>query len=121
MEVSRAGFSLNRNSAPAPACTAAITAASAPAAVCARSRSPVSTGPSSARIWEATSDGLLVIKGSAKCLGGAIPRADQSNNLAQNRKALSTLGVNSADSWQIAMITPAERDPKIAENDFVPS
>jgi hypothetical protein len=35
------------------------------------------------------------MNGSAKCLSGAIPRADQINNLAQNGKALSTLGVNS--------------------------
>src|SRR5712671_5162399 len=68
IEASMAGFSWKRKSAPEPARIAAITTSSAPLAVWERSRSPVNTGPSSARTWEASSGGLLVKKESAKFL-----------------------------------------------------
>ena len=51
--------------------TAAFTTSRAAPAVWTRSLSPVSTGPSSARTWEASNGGRLLINGSAKAVSGA--------------------------------------------------
>jgi hypothetical protein len=73
---------------------AAITTSSAPLAVWERSRSPVNTGPSSARTWEASSGGLLVKKESANFRAAQLQSTLRVTAYAIAKKGLSIGMVN---------------------------